>query len=95
MPELDDSSDGSACDLKRAYDEIDGMEADLVPHGLGAPCGLSEEEHIEWAIKQQHQISMEQMCVDDDLRQATEFELSHSLDESCPCLVPLSLLDEA
>ena len=50
----------------------------FVPQEGGAPAGLSEREHFEWARWQTHpmQVKMENMNVDDDVKDATKREIT-------------------
>lgn len=49
-------------------------ELEVVPHGLGAPKGLSMEEHMYWAIGQKQQILSQGPQISDSLESACRFE---------------------
>ena len=73
---MHEGADSEACpDLDD--DTCDDEEAvGLVPHGLGAPLGLTEWEHVQWALQQEHVMNIEKQHVDQDLRDAVEYELT-------------------
>ena len=95
MPHPSKSEDSGVMDSTCPWEQWPGTPRDLnylecpdlkfpfVPQGLGAPTGLSALEHCRWAQKQDHPdaIRLQDTVVDDDVREAMEFERCHSSDE--------------
>ena len=50
--------------------------------GLGAPKGLTPEEHVEWAFRIDHPLDAKAWQPSDQLREAVEFEITVSAEEA-------------
>ena len=63
--------------ISNGSDPDEGVDAAavMVPNGLGAPCGLEPEEHIDWATKISHPAAdVLGSGFDNDMKAALDFE---------------------
>ena len=61
--------------------EVPVVVPELVPYGLGAPKHLAPLQHVEWAKSVTHPSSVPLEPASEELREAIDFECSHSPEE--------------
>ena len=63
----------AVCDIPQVLNVV-------VPHGLGAPCGLSHLQHVSFAVKAVHPAAIPTVF-ESDLEEAINFECCASIEE--------------
>ena len=68
------------CNAQVAVWDVPQVLRFVVPHGLGAPCGLSHMQHVAFALKAVHPAAVP-IVFEPDLEEAVKFECLSSVEE--------------